>query len=143
MLKSYISAKPPYWWWMLVVILVLLLLLCGCNSTKVVTKTEYRDKIEYRNIVQQDTTYVHDSVFVRAKNDTIYIDKFKYVYTEHIKIDTAYVCKTDSVSYPVYVEKTLTKWQQLKMNIGGASIAIIILLILFALIYVLNKVARR
>lgn len=86
-----------------ILILILSLILVGCASVKPAeTEVIYRDKIEYRYRLQKDTTYVHDSIFVRQKADTFFVDRWHTKYVERTRMDTTYVSKTDSV----YVTKT-------------------------------------
>ena len=87
---------------------VMLVTLTGCRSVKYIPVTEYRDRYVSKtdSFIKTDSVYLHDSVSVFAKGDTIYMaktrykDRFKIVY--HTKTDT--VAVHDSIPYPVKVE---------------------------------------
>lgn len=99
-----------YWlqWLTLAMIAVMLVTLAGCRSVKYIPVTEYRDRYVSNtdSFIKTDSVYLHDSVSVFAKGDTVYIakirfkDRFKIVY--NTKTDT--VAVHDSIPYPVKVE---------------------------------------
>ena len=105
----------------------LLLILSGCSPRVIETvRTEY----VYQDRIERDTTIVHDYVHVRefVKGDTIRIEKWHTKYIEKATHDTLYQHKTDSVPvpYPVekLVERELSWWQQTRMHLGEALLAI-------------------
>lgn len=75
----------------------------------------------YRQLMQRDSIYHRDSIYIREKGDTVtcYIERTRYayklrtdtLYRTRIKCDTIYVERTDSVkvTQPVYIEKPV-KW---------------------------------
>ena len=99
-----------YWlqWLTLAILAVMLVTLTGCRSVRYVPVTEYMDRYVSKtdSFIKTDSVYLHDSVTVFAKGDTVYIsktrfkDRLKYIY--HTKTDT--VAVHDSIPYPVNVE---------------------------------------
>ena len=99
-----------YWlqWLTLAMLAVMIVTMTGCRSVRYVPVTEYRDRYVSKtdSFIKTDSVYLHDSVSVFAKGDTIYMaktrykDRFKIVY--HTKTDT--VAVHDSIPYPVKVE---------------------------------------
>lgn len=99
-----------YWlqWLTLSMLAVMLVTLTGCRSVKYIPVKEYRDRYVSKtdSFIKTDSVYLHDSVTVFAKGETVYIsktrykDKFKNVY--HTNTDT--VAVHDSIPYPVKVE---------------------------------------
>ena len=87
---------------------VMLVTLTGCRSVRYVPVTEYMDRYVSNtdSFIKTDSVYLHDSVTVFAKGDTVYIakirfkDRLKYIY--HTKTDTVSV--HDSIPYTVKVE---------------------------------------
>ena len=71
--------------------------------------------------VQRDSIYLHDSIYVREKGDTVYkyVEKLRYKYVNSadtlyrtiVRVDTAYTYRTKLEVYekPVYIEKKV-KW---------------------------------
>lgn len=78
----------------------LLLLQSSCTSPKIVTVTEYRDRVERDTLTQVDSVYV--SRVIREKGDTVHIwdTIFKYKYLD--KVRDVYV--HDSIPYAVEVQ---------------------------------------
>lgn len=64
-------------WWLLVVMtaVALVIMFSGCKTQYIPVETI---KTEYRNVIEfaHDTTIVKDSVWVKEKGDTIYIDRW-------------------------------------------------------------------
>jgi hypothetical protein len=104
-------------------------LLVGCKTKeRVVTVEKVRTDTTYITKHQRDSVWLHDSIHVTEKGDTIRIEKWHTKYIEKATHDTLYQHKTDSVPvpYPVekLVERELTWWQQTRMHLGEALLAI-------------------
>ena len=84
------------------------------------TQTIYVRDTTYVSKVQVDSVFRRDSVFVKEKNDTIYIYKEKVRDRYRLLRDTIYQHKVDSVYIDkervVKVERQLTAWQRFKMR---------------------------
>lgn len=118
-----------------------LLILCSCKTKYVSVETVKIDTI-YINKLQRDSIYMYDSVFVKDKGDTVFVEKYKYLYRDKLVRDTLYINRTDSVQVPYQVEKELTRWQQFRMDFGGWAIVIVIITILIVvgrMVYKLKK----
>jgi hypothetical protein len=77
-----------------------------------------------------------------VKGDTVFVDKYKYLYKYLFinKVDS--FVKVDSIQVPYPVEKQLTRWQSLKMDIGGIALTVVAIIVIIALgkmIYKLKK----
>lgn len=124
---------------------LLLSMLSGCR-TKYVSVPEYHQVYVDRH----DTLTKHDSVFQKefvdrfVKGDTVYLTKTKVDYRYRNIYKTLYrdSIRSDSVRVPYPVEKSLTKWQQLKMNLGGIAIGGIIIAIISVTAWLLLKRKR-
>ena len=96
------------------------MLLCSCGAARVQTQTIYVRDTTYISKVQVDSVFRRDSVFVKEKNDTIYIYKEKVRDRYRLLRDTVYRHKIDSVYIDrvreVKVEKELTAWQRFRLN---------------------------
>lgn len=116
--------------------------ICSCRSVEYVPRETIKHDTTYINKLIKDSIYLKDSVYIHSKNDTVFIEKYKYQYIDKVVRDTSYVVKSDTISVPYPVEKKLTRWQQLKLDIGGISIGIIIITILVVVgraVYFLKK----
>lgn len=88
-------------------------------------------KIDYkvRDSIRFDSIYQRDSVFLYKDGDTVYQYKYKYLYRYLTinKLDT--LIERDSIQVPYPIEKRLTKWQTIKMQLGGWAFGGFILLL--------------
>ena len=125
---------------------IMLSLLTGCKSVQYVPMETVRTDSIYVDRYQRDSIYQRDSVFVNrwTAGDTIYQDKvvWKYVYRDKVKYDTVAILRSDTINVPYPVECKLSKWEQLKLNVGGWAISIIIIIVLIVMgcmVYKLKK----
>lgn len=120
-------------------------MLSSC-SPKVVTVPEYHTEYVTRidTLLRLDSIYKHDSVSVYLQGETICRDRYvtldKYHNVYKTKVDS--FVKMDSIKTPVFVEKSLTKWEQLKMNVGGWSIVALCALAVGLAVYLIYKKKR-
>ena len=130
----------------LAMLAVMLVTLTGCRSVKYIPVTEYRDMYVSKtdSFIKTDSVYLHDSVSVFAKGDTVYIakirfkDRFKIVY--HTKTDTVSV--HDSIPYPVKVEVEKMQSSIDKVFVWLGKMAGI-LFVVFAVLIVYNLVRKH
>ena len=111
----------------LLLAILLGILLSGCAATKYVEVPVDRVKIEYRDRVSIDTLYRNDSTIIREKGDTVFLEKYKYIYRVKELKDTVNVTDTITVVKPIEVTKEVNKlhnWQVGLMVLGGAAIAL-------------------
>lgn len=117
------------WWFIILVIVSALLLLNGCKTIET-TKTEYIVRTDtLREIsLQRDSVHVTDSIFVREKGDTLYMERWHTKYIEKLRVDTLYECKTDTVCREVEVvrEKAVPLRKKLwYVSLGGYFTALL------------------
>lgn len=130
----------------LIIPYIILISLAGCKSVQYVPMETVRTDSIYVDRYQRDSIYQRDSVFVNrwTDGDTIYQDKvvWKYVYRDKVKYDTVAILRSDTINVPYPVECKLSKWEQLKLNVGGWAISIIIIIVLIVMgcmVYKLKK----
>lgn len=126
------------------VILALLLfaLLNSCSTQRVVTvERRTTDTLMMLNSIR-DSIYLHDSIYIIdfVRTDTVFrtVERWHTQYRDRWQHDTIYKSRTDSVPVPVptpvEVPAKLTWWQQTRMHIGGITLTILGLYIVFILI---------
>ena len=81
--------------------------LSSCGTTKTIVKEgerhiEWRDRITER----RDSIYVHDSVYLHSRGDTVYLERWRTRIRERTLRDTVYLQKIDSVYVETQVKKT-------------------------------------
>ena len=125
---------------------IMLSLLAGCKSVQYVPVETVRTDSVYVDRYLRDSIYQRDSVYINrwTAGDTVYQDKvvWKYVYRDMVKYDTVAILRSDTINVPYPVECKLSKWEQLKLNVGGWAISIIIIIVLIVMgcmVYKLKK----
>lgn len=109
------------------IILLTLAIWCSCRSVEYVPVETVKTEIEYRDRLMLDSIHVRDSIIVRDKGDTVFINKWHTAYRDRLIRDTAFVYRTDSVQVPYPVERPLSRWQRAKLELGGWAFGGIIL----------------
>lgn len=126
-----------------VITILLTLTIWSCKSIKYIpVESVIHDSI-YINKIQRDSVYQRDSIYVFDRGDTVYVNVYQYLYKDRIVIDTVYSVKTDSILVPFPVEKKLTRWQQIKLELGGWSFGIIICSLLIIFGYMVYKIIYK
>ena len=109
--------------------LIICVCVCACSAPKIVTVTEYRDRVERDTITRTDSVYI--SRYIREKGDTVFVTDtlFKFKYLD--KVRDVYV--HDSVPYevPVQVPVRMRNGYD-KFTSWGFWIFVILLLLLVA-----------
>lgn len=126
----------------IITIILFVLAFYSCRSIQYVPIETVKTEKEYVDRWKRDSIHVQDSVFVLVKGDTIYIDKYKTIYKDRILHDTTYIERVDTTRIPYPVEKQLTRWQSMKMELGGiamGAVVIFILVVVGRMIYILKK----
>ena len=121
----------------------LLFVICSCRTVKYVPVETVKVDTTYINKLQRDSIYLLDSVYVKEKGDTVLIEKYKYLYRDKLVRDTLYMAKTDSIQVPYPVEKELTRWQQMKQELGGWALGIILVVTLAIVILLIYKTRKK
>lgn len=109
----------------LLLVLLILFSFVACRTTKYVEVPVDRVKIEYRDREKIDTLIKNDSTIIKEKDDTIFYEKYKYIYRTKKVTDT--VCRVDTITKTQVVEVTkevnkLYNWQVVLMVLGGGAI---------------------
>lgn len=116
------------------IILALISCICliGCKSIQYVPVENTIVKTEYKNTVSYDSIYFKDSIYIKEKNDTVYIENIKYRYKYVSNIDT--IVKNDTITNTIIQEVEVIKevnklkwWQKMLMILGALSIVYIII----------------
>lgn len=126
--------------------LLLMLSICGCRSIRYVpvetVKTEYISHtdtvLRTDSIIKEKNTIIREAdsslialLGIQLKNNEKAILVLQKELQKQINKQAEYktdtIIKVDSIQVPYPVEKQLTKWQQMKMNVGGLAIVLCII----------------
>lgn len=117
-------------------------LLCGCKQVQYMPVERVRTDSVWLTQVRTDSVVRLDSVLVRERGDTVVVEKFRYLYRDRVRTDTAVSVRTDTVSVPYPVERRLTRWERVKMEAGGYAIVAgccVVLVVMGCMVYKLRK----
>lgn len=109
-------------------LIIIQIVLSSCNSARTIIVPEYHNDTVREVISRRDSVWLHDSVFVSERGDTIRIERWRTKYVERTVRDTMYRSRRDSVRVPVEVpvvrevERELTLWQKLRLWLGNIVI---------------------
>lgn len=102
--------------------IALMLAFSSCTTTKYVPVEHHTTDTVYQSKLQRDSVWLHDSIHVSEKGDTVRIEKWHTKFIEKVSHDTTYVATHDTIPqpYPVtqYVEKPLSKIQKTLIGVG-------------------------
>lgn len=125
---------------------ILISILTGCKSVQYVPVETVRTDSVYIDRFQRDSIYQRDSVYVNrwTDGDTVYQDKvvWKYLYRDKVKYDTVAILRSDTVRVPYPVERRLTTWEQVRLNVGGWAIGAVIIFILIVVGIIVYKLKQ-
>ena len=120
------------------VILLTLAICSSCRSVKYVPVETVRVDSLYLTIHERDSIHIKDSIYIREKGDTVFVERWRTQYRDRGRTDTLYVDRVREVQVPYPVEKELTWWQEVMINFGDFSLGIIFVL-LFIIIWMIKK----
>ena len=112
--------------------LIAISLLASCRQVEYVTVEKVRIDTTYITKWQRDSVWLHDSIMVTEKGDTVRIERWHTKYVEKQVYDTTYVATHDTIpdSFPVETIKEvpaeLSWWQMLRIWIGNIGLIAIL-----------------
>ena len=110
-----------------------LVAMASCKTVKYVPVEKVQHDSIYITQHQKDSIYLHDSIHIREKADTILIEKWHTKYIEHKVRDTLIQIERDTIPQPypyeVEVPAQLSWWQQTRIRVGDIAMIAVALLI--------------
>ena len=117
--------------------IALMLAFTGCTTTRYVPVEHHTTDTLIQTNVKKDSVWLHDSVYVSEKGDTIRIERWRTKYVSKEVHDTLYQSVRDSIPVPYEVMKEvpakLSSVQKGLMVIGLFAILALILVVVFKL----------
>ena len=112
------------------VFLMLLAWLTSCTTTKVVEVEKVMTDTTYITKWQRDSVWLHDSIHVTEKGETVRIERWHTKYVEKQVHDTTCVATHDTIPQPYEVVKEvpadLSWWQRVRLWLGNAVLLAVI-----------------
>ena len=120
-----------------------LMWLTSCKQVQYVPVETVRLDSIYLTQTLRDSIVRYDSVYVRDKGDTLYVERWKYLYRDKVRVDTMVSVRVDTLAVPYPVEKRLTRWERVKMEAGGVAIGGFFLLLAAIVAYIVYRSRRK
>ena len=111
----------------LILTIALMLAFSGCTTTRYVPVEHHTTDTVYQSKLHRDSIYLHDSIRVSEKGDTIRIERWRTRYIERTTHDTLYQAKHDTIPQPYPVEK-LGPRERSKVECGLIIVGIVALM---------------
>ena len=147
------------------IILLTLAIWCSCRSVEYVpietVKVEYKERIVKDSSATKEVTNVRDSVIYRDSVVNVVDENGNLLRTEvykwkerfresnyllkqlQAKYDSLYAAKQDSVMVPYPVERSLSRWQRAKLELGGWAFGGIILMVIIIVGWLVYQKRKR
>lgn len=118
-----IMVEVSAWLFVGALIGLIVVFLSSCTTEKIVTVEKVRTDTATFIKWQRDSVWLHDSVYVSEKGDTVRVERWHTKYIEKLAHDTVRIATHDTIPQPYPVEKEvpakLTWWQSLRIWIGN------------------------
>ncbi len=121
-----------------------LLTMSSCTSTRIVTVPEYHEVFVHRQDTTslRDSIFVHDSICIVQRGDTVFIEKYNIVYRDRwrdrLRVDS--FIQRDTITVVKEVEKPPNRWQLVKQRLGSTLLWMVAAAAIFFLIrIIINK----
>jgi hypothetical protein len=111
----------------LILTIALMLAFSGCTTTRYVPVEHHTTDTVYQSKHHRDSIYLHDSIRVSEKGDTIRIERWRTRYIERTSHDTIYQASHDTIPQPYPVEKLVSR-ERSKVEWGLIIIGIVALM---------------
>ena len=108
--------------------LIAISLLASCRQVEYVTVEKVRIDTTYITKWQRDSIWLHDSIHIKERGDTVMIERWHTLWRDRLRVDTIYQATHDTIPqpYPIetikMVEKELSWWQRLRLWIGNIGL---------------------
>ncbi|MDR1120030.1 MAG: hypothetical protein LBM08_03855 [Dysgonamonadaceae bacterium] len=116
------------WLAILAFIVISILMLTACQPVRYIPVETV--KTEYREVIFRDSVYLQDSIVIKQAGDTVFLEKYRYLYRDKIVRDSVLVIDSIQVAYPVEVERPVnyvTGWQNFQIWMGRIGLTLILL----------------
>ena len=110
------------------VFLMLLSWLLSCKQVEYVTVEKVRADTTYITKWQKDSVWLHDSIHIKERGDTVMIERWHTQWRDRLRVDTIYQATRVTIPQPCpietvkMVEKDLNWWQRLRLWIGNVGL---------------------
>ena len=105
-----------------VLLVVITAAFSSCTRTMYVPVTSVQHDSIYLHTHSRDSIVVRDSVTIRERGDTVWLERWRIEYRDRIRTDTAYIERRDSIAVPYPVERKLSRKERFYMSAGRVAV---------------------
>ncbi|WP_165022209.1 hypothetical protein [Dysgonomonas sp. ZJ279] len=117
----------------LILSILISFLLISCKSKTIYVPVE-SVKTEYKDRLYRDSVYLHDSIMIKMKGDTVWYEKYKTVYKDKLVRDSVFITDSVQVPYPVIEQQEVNRLSSFQsFQIWCGRILLILLILYFGL----------
>ena len=116
--------------------------LLSCSRVNYYPVEIYKTDSIFIKQYERDSIHTHDSVFVKSKADTIYINHWRTVYRDRVVRDTVFESRVDSVQNVVEVERDFTPWESICFSLGRVMLTIGAFILVYKLFILFRKLKK-
>lgn len=124
-------------------VLIVIVMFCSCASVKRSTSTSFiHDTIVRDNYIEKlkyDSIYLHDSIYMYMKGDTVFVYRDKYQYKYKYIFDTLAFNDTVYINR-VETKEVIKKENNLKYRVW--NICLLVLCIILIILWIKNKIQK-
>lgn len=117
----------------LCVMAIIAAMMASCTTTRVITVETLKHDTTYISKIERDSVWMHDSIHIKEKGNSVIIERWHTKWRERLLIDTVYKSKVDTIPAPYEVikevEKQLSWWQKTQMIAGDVMLIALILVV--------------
>lgn len=117
--------------------------LTGCTRTVYVPAESVRTEWHDRETERQVTDTVRDTRLVWMRGDTVLDIRDRWHRSTEYVHDTCYIERTDTARIPYPVERELTRWERVKMDMGGVALGAVAAGLCAAVVWLALRLRRR
>ena len=127
-------------WWCLWGAIAIMMIFCmaSCKSVEYIEVPVVHTDTLYQSKVIHDSIYQHDSITIKEKGDSVWIERWHTKYVDRLRTDTVISHVRDSIPYPVPepypVPAELTWWQQTLTKLGWLMLAVFAAAIIYIIV---------
>lgn len=98
-------------------------------------------RVVYKVQQVKDTCYIKDSVFIRIRADTVFVDRIKTLYRERIRVDTLHATDTLKVYADRYMVKEVevNRLTSLQHFLVWCGIILLVIAVIYIIYIVINN----
>ena len=137
--NKYFNKKRCLVWVALAIFTTVIIMCSSCTRTVYVPITSVQRDSIFLHTHSRDSIMVHDSITIREKGDTVWMERWHTAYRDRLLTDTIYIERHDSINVPVPIEKPLSFSDRAWIKVGKLGVMASAMVLVVILGYIFRK----